>query len=106
MLRWIGDFFRERLRTNDICARQGGEEFVILLPETDTEGATKIAESLRQQFENHALEYNDGEIRFTCSFGVSALADFANDSLESLLKRADKVLYQAKGDGRNRVMVN
>ncbi|MEX2517131.1 MAG: diguanylate cyclase [Gammaproteobacteria bacterium] len=106
VLRWLGDFFRERLRTNDICARQGGEEFVILLPETDTEAAVSMADSLRQQLEDHALEYNDGEIRFTCSFGVSVLADFANDTLDSLLKRADQALYQAKGAGRNRVMVN
>ena len=86
-------------RSSDIFARYGGEEFVILVPETDVSGAFIHAERLRHDIETFEFE-NVGHI--TSSFGVTQYRT-ENDSVEKLLDRADKALYQAKDFGRNRV---
>lgn len=86
-------------RNADIFARYGGEEFIILAPETDLSGALIHAERLRNDIEK--FEFNTvGHI--TSSFGVSEFNN-ENDTMESLLERADKALYMAKEYGRNRV---
>ncbi|MCS3902594.1 diguanylate cyclase (GGDEF)-like protein [Methylohalomonas lacus] len=104
VLRRVADLCRERLRVNDICARLGGEEFVILLPETQLQAAVHLAECLREQFENDSVSYDDIEIRVTSSFGVAVLGADPDETLETVLKRADTALYQAKAAGRNRVV--
>lgn len=95
------------LRQSDIFARLGGEEFAVLLPETDEERAIVIAERLRQTVANARFQHDWGEhgpIPFTISIGV---APCLNDDLaiEYALKRADRALYDAKQDGRNRVKI-
>lgn len=86
------------VRTTDTFGRWGGEEFLIICPETSLEGARLLAEKIRTAFETHDFVVID---RVTSSFGVSTFHD--GDSKESMISRADKSLYHAKEDGRNRV---
>jgi diguanylate cyclase (GGDEF)-like protein len=89
---------KQRLRSADIFARWGGEEFMILLPKSDSDDAIKLSEELRQAIENEPFE-PIGHI--TISFGVASMK--SSDDENSLLDRADKALYTAKNNGRNRV---
>lgn len=104
VLREVAELCRKRMRTNDICSRLGGEEFVVLLPETGLHDAVCMAESLRRQFVNDSIDHEGAEIRFTSSFGVAAMKRDSDEKLESLLRRADQALYRAKEAGRNRVV--
>ncbi len=100
ILKRITDLVTERLRKSDIYARWGGEEFVILLPDTSLEETCQVAEMLRETIEAEEFELEEN---ITCSFGVAVLEE--NESAEMLLKRVDELLYQAKEDGRNRVVL-
>jgi diguanylate cyclase (GGDEF)-like protein len=91
-----------QLRYDDLFGRIGGEEFVILLPDTRREDALSLAERVRAAFEAASQDVKDLPIRATVSAGV-ALSNDASDNLASLLKAADKALYRAKALGRNRV---
>lgn len=92
----------EVLRTQDICARWGGEEFLVLLPETGIKGAARVAERLRMVFENVSIASGEARIGVTISLGVYEFRSARN--LEECIKQADKNLYQAKTGGRNRVV--
>lgn len=94
--------WRNSLRSVDLLARLGGEEFVVLMPETGVEGATVAAERLRMTVAEPAVSLNGKEIRCTVSIGVSIMHD-EDHSIDDALHRADNALYRAKGDGRNRV---
>ncbi|MEQ8815855.1 MAG: diguanylate cyclase [Thalassobaculum sp.] len=85
----------------DVVARFGGEEFVVLMPETDEHGGCLLAERLRQAFADLAFETPAGPRNFTASFGVAAV--IADDDVTSLLRRTDEALYRSKDAGRNRV---
>jgi diguanylate cyclase (GGDEF)-like protein len=89
---------RTQLRSSDICGRWGGEEFIIIAPETSATQALLFAERLRAQVASQDI-FPTG--RFTASFGVSAMKP--DDTVASLVKQADKALYLAKQNGRNRV---
>jgi diguanylate cyclase (GGDEF)-like protein len=89
------------LRQTDILARFGGEEFVILLPHTSEQDAFKLAEKLRHTVAQTPL-HSIPELRITISIGSASLLP-DGDTAYSLLERADKAMYQAKQDGRNRV---
>lgn len=94
---------KDLCRTSDKVGRYGGEEFVIVLPETDTEAATILAERIREDMPQRCVYSLDGkEITYTCSIGVAELKD--NLDQHTLLQVADKALYKAKFDGRNRVV--
>ena len=90
-------------RDEDILARFGGEEFVLLLPQTTLEGAHQFAERLRQLIENLSLHVARGSISVTASFGVSTLSE--KGDIEQQISRADSALYSAKKQGRNRVCI-
>lgn len=91
------------LRATDSVARYGGEEFVILLTETSGVEAMRVAERLRQRIEAASVDCGDGEVDFTASLGVTAWR--ASDrSIDTLLERADRALYRAKDEGRNRAV--
>jgi len=99
VLKRVATLVKHKIRKSDIIARWGGEEFILLLPNTDLEEAVKIAETLRLAIENEPFE-TIGTL--TCSFGVATLHE--NESSEELLKRIDDLLYEAKAKGRNRVI--
>lgn len=94
---------RHELRETDVFGRVGGEEFAAVLPETGAEGGWLVAERLRRVVEELRVRDEGGNtIRFTVSIGVAGLGA-SGESLEAVLRRADKALYRAKGMGRNRV---
>ncbi len=90
---------RKTIRTTDFVARFGGEEFVLLLPETLEEGATALAERIRVALASEHFDGMDGAV--TASFGITTAR--SSDSAHDVLLRADKALYRSKEDGRNRV---
>jgi len=95
---------RRSTRVNDLPCRLGGEEFVVLMPDTAIARAFQVAERLRAAVAAEPFEVGGREIRITASVGVSAIA-VGTDTPESVLKRADQALYAAKREGRNRVNV-
>lgn len=95
----------QHIRQKDIFARFGGEEFVILLGNTNAKDAAEIAERIRASVNTHAFIYEGKRLPITCSLGVAELAADV-ESAQTLLKRADKALYEAKNGGRNRVVVS
>ncbi len=93
---------QEELRTSDIFARFGGEEFIILLPETNLEDATQVAERLREVTAQYPFLLVTAQTFITISLGVSCFK-FTTLSLDHLIDESDKALYEAKQFGRNRV---
>jgi diguanylate cyclase (GGDEF)-like protein len=99
----LADVVRAELRDVDLPARLGGEEFAILLPETDIEGATALAERIRSRLNRRRLRTRDGAtLRVTASFGVAAHP--ASGSVADLLVLSDAALYRAKALGKNQVV--
>lgn len=98
----LAGLLRDLVRQDiDVVARFGGEEFVILMPDTDEDGGCLTAERLRKAFAEREFETVDGPRRFSASFGVAAAT--ADDDVTSLLRRTDDALYRSKDDGRNRI---
>lgn len=105
VLRKLSEVSRHALREIDIIGRLGGEEFAVLLPETNIEKALEAAERMRMAVESAAVKLENGAyLHFTVSIGASSFTE-KDTGLDSMLKRADKALYQAKNGGRNRVCV-
>jgi len=103
VLRELGRIVKDDSRTSDVVARYGGEEFVVLLPNTAKEAAVAVAEKLRKTVADFGFANVEGRA-ITISIGVTeGLA--ADDRMESVVKRADEVLYRAKQKGRNRAEV-
>ncbi|MGP1580523.1 MAG: diguanylate cyclase [Wolinella sp.] len=88
------------IRSTDIFARWGGEEFVIVAPQTTLEGAYRLAEKVRGVIADST--FSSKELKVTCSFGVTSIRRF--ESIESALERTDGLLYEAKRNGRNQVI--
>jgi two-component system, cell cycle response regulator len=96
---------RKATRNIDLACRYGGEEFVIVMPETDMAVATAVAERLRRRIatEPFAIQKGARHLEVTISIGIAALSGIG-DNAATILKRADQALYRAKRDGRNRVV--
>ncbi len=101
MLKELAQLVKGRLRPDDILGRYGGEEFCVVLPETDLQGGASIAEELRILVQDHSFVFEQERINVTISLGVAILQE-TND-VTSFIKAADEHLYAAKRDGRNRV---
>lgn len=101
-LKKIGSTFLNNTQKRDVVARWGGEEFLIFLPETGVEQALKTAERLRLAIEKNDIRYGEGIIKITTSFGAAAY--HKGQTIDELIKRSDISLYQAKKQGRNRVV--
>ncbi|MBI9099352.1 MAG: diguanylate cyclase [Spirochaetaceae bacterium] len=98
----LSDNLRASLRSADICARIGGEEFIIVLPETRLDHGVKSAERLRKYIEEHPFAVDEKVISYTVSIGVTLWNK--DEKLESTINRADEYLYRAKKEGRNRIV--
>lgn len=94
---------RSLKRENDWVARYGGEEFLICLPGAPLSFAKDLAESIRSKIEKTPIECGDLKFYITASFGVSAITPKAGTTVNDLIEEADKKLYEAKRNGRNRV---
>ncbi len=105
VLKAFADVLRSNLRRNDLAARIGGEEFVVLLPETGIDDAMLHAERMRQAIESSRIQFGNQTLAITVSIGVAGL-DPGELSPEPMLLRADGGLYHAKQSGRNGLQVN
>ncbi len=102
----IASILKESIRKNDIVARFGGEEFLVMLPRAMMKDAVVIAERIRRSVESTPLSVDGEEVRLTVSLGVAAVPVIWPESKEELIKCADTALYEAKGKGRNRVCLH
>jgi two-component system cell cycle response regulator len=107
VLREFAIRLRKSIRGIDLACRLGGEEFVIVMPETDMAVATAVAERLRRRIAAEPFPIDGGRlnIEVTISIGIAAL-ETGEDNAAAMLKRADQALYRAKRDGRNRVVAD
>jgi diguanylate cyclase (GGDEF)-like protein len=103
VLKAIADDCSSMRRETDIVARLGGEEFVLLLPETNEADAGIVAERLRKTIEDHSRVFPGNDTRISVSIGVAS-ATLSMPNFEAMLKRADEALYEAKRRGRNQVV--
>ena len=103
VLKGISKRVGEILRKPDVFARYGGEEFVVILPETTLENSVSVAEKIRGMIEGTVFEYDGQRVPITISLGVTE-ADVADQTMADITTRADKLLYRAKAEGRNRVV--
>jgi two-component system, cell cycle response regulator len=102
VLKVVAQVMREIVRTTDMCARIGGEEFSIILPQTNEQGALELAERLRVSIETSPILWHDRNINVTTSFGVATYeAGSGAVKRSQLFEAADRALYRAKGEGRN-----
>jgi diguanylate cyclase (GGDEF)-like protein len=105
VLRGVSDTLRASLRVSDVAGRYGGEEILVILPQTEGDGARQLAERWRQAVREATFASPDGrDVRVTVSIGVASL-DASHGSTEELVSAADAALYRAKNEGRDRVEV-
>jgi len=103
VLRVLANACRQSLRQLDVVGRYGGEEFVVLLPETSAALAYEAAERLRHEIEQLRIPTRSDDIRITVSIGVATATPVA-ESVAALINEADRALYEAKRAGRNCVV--
>ena len=99
VLKIIAEVMQDNVRAADFIARFGGEEFVVLMPETDLKSGKKVAEKLRRKIEKCDFYYRDNPVKISISGGLTE--SLAEDNAVSIFERADKALYEAKKAGRN-----
>lgn len=99
----ISKIIKEKVRIVDIACRYGGEEFAIILPQTDKYGAKILADRIRKEIEDTKIQTPEGEISWSASFGVGD--NFSITDWMELVRQADKALYKAKEGGRNQVIL-
>lgn len=103
VLREVAKLLKESFRKTDMLYRYGGEELVVIMPETSLENASIPAERLREKIENHEFVYDGTKINLTVSIGISTMDD-AFENQREIIKTADLALYRAKNTGRNKVV--
>lgn len=92
------------LRKEDTACRYGGEEFTLILPDMDAQGAFAVAERIRLKLETTSLDLNETDsVRITASIGIACLT--REKSLETFIEKADDALYMAKKNGRNQTFI-
>jgi two-component system, cell cycle response regulator len=105
VLREVAKRLRTGIRACDLVARFGGEEFCLLLPQTDSDGGRAVAERYREAIADQPMSTGASEISVTASFGVVTYPHSSLQSLDDVVRAADTALYSAKNTGRNRVEV-
>ncbi len=104
VLKQISNLMIDLVRKQDIVGRYGGEEFILLLPQTNAKGASHLTKLILQQIAKFPITYKDKEISLTATIGIS---DFKNEemTISDLIKKADKAMYKGKAEGKNKVVV-
>jgi len=103
VLKSIADLIKESLRAMDTPARFGGEEFIVLLPDTSTDGACIVADKIRKAIEKYTFPRPIQDLRITASFGIALIDADKTNAFDFAYQKADQAMYQAKAKGRNRV---
>jgi diguanylate cyclase (GGDEF)-like protein len=103
VLREVSQVLQQLIREQDFISRWGGEEFLIMLPETGLDGAAATAERLRSGIEQHKYRYQQAHLLITMTFGVSVYDE--EKTVDKVILEADNALYQGKAEGRNRVVL-
>lgn len=106
VLKRVAALLGATVRDVDSVGRYGGEEFAVVLPHTDLDQAQALAERMRGAIERHAFELEDGHVRITASIGLASLHDSAIATVGDWISAADSALYEAKSQGRNRVVTH
>ncbi|MBX3639322.1 MAG: sensor domain-containing diguanylate cyclase [Nitrosomonas sp.] len=112
ILKQVASIIRRELRATDVVGRYGGEEFVILLPNTNHRQALDIAERIRKCIQKHRCQYEEHSLQVTVSIGIADFQKFADENKtlheigQALVAAADSALYKAKQAGRNRIAIN
>lgn len=101
----FADVIHSNIRANDLAARMGGEEFCIIMPDSNPKASAAVADRIRSQIEAMIVQTENGPVRATVSAGI-AVRSPEPETLQSLLSRADTALYEAKASGRNRVQIS
>lgn len=101
VLRALSQFVQTQIRVTDIFGRFGGEEFLLILPQTSVQGAILLVERIRKSIEEHIFKIGELEVPVTISAGVATLAHRQDQLIDHLIDKADQALYQAKADGKN-----
>ncbi|HEV3009551.1 MAG TPA: GGDEF domain-containing protein, partial [Burkholderiales bacterium] len=100
LLRQVANAVQSELRATDVPARYGGDEFIVLLPETPPKGALDVAERIRNAISARALAIDGQRLMATVSIGIACYPEDGR-TIDALAARADRALYQAKAQGRN-----
>ncbi|OQX19134.1 MAG: hypothetical protein BWK80_37270 [Desulfobacteraceae bacterium IS3] len=100
----VADVMRSKVREEDVVSRWGGEEFLLLLPETDIKGAKLVAEKILQEFSDNVYEYNHYRLKIRMTFGISTYSPA--ESIDICIKMADEALYQGKKSGKNCIVLS
>ena len=100
VLKTIAQILKTKLRATDVVGRYGGEEFLVVLPETDLQAALTVAEKLRTEVAKKTFKYKDQVFKVTISLGAAQLKE--GETIEELINRADQALYTSKRSGKNR----
>jgi diguanylate cyclase (GGDEF)-like protein len=104
ILQTVAKIFSHSLRrSGDFTARWGGEEFVVLLPNTPLDGALEVAENIRLDVEKMGIPFAEQILKITISIGVNSQIPVQNSVADDFISLADKALYSAKQEGRNKV---
>jgi len=101
----VSNIILNESRSPDIPSRYGGEEFAVILPNVNIDGAKLMAERLRKNVEDIVIEYEDQIIKVTISIGIASIADNKPKSSNDLIRMADAALYYSKKNGRNQINV-
>jgi two-component system, cell cycle response regulator len=104
VLQEFGKLLGDSIRKYDVACRYGGEEFAVILPDTSLDKALALCEQFRERVANHIFAYNDVTLQITASVGVTARPAKSETAGKQLVELADKALYRAKSQGRNKVV--
>jgi len=105
VIRKTGIMINDIIRKSDVAGRLGGEEFLLVLPDTNKNNAGILAEKLRHAIEHMEYKYNNRIIKITISIGICDSNDSNTNAIDKLIAISDKALYKSKNDGRNKVTI-